>query len=100
MSSQRMNSLVMSTIKTQILSGRRPKFRVRKISFKMGWASPDTVCSVNNWFGCLSGHPSAMSGIATVTYAPVSAVTKHGLSWTQPWVTRLGSAFSVMPVNA
>jgi hypothetical protein len=39
------------------------------------------------------------SGIATVTYAPVFTVTKHGLSPTQPWVTRLGSAFSVMTVN-
>jgi hypothetical protein len=40
-----------------------------------------------------------MSGLATVKYAPVSTVTKHGLSMTQPWVTRLGSAISVMTVN-
>jgi hypothetical protein len=41
-----------------------------------------------------------MSGLATVTYAPVSMVTMHGLLPTQPWVTRLGSAFSVMTLNA
>jgi hypothetical protein len=40
-----------------------------------------------------------MSILGTVTYAAVSLVTKHGLSSTQPWVTRLGSAISVM-VNA
>jgi hypothetical protein len=42
----------------------------------MGRASPDTVCNVSRWFDCLSRHSSAMSGLATVTYAPVSTVTK------------------------
>jgi hypothetical protein len=36
-----------------------------------------------------------MSGLATVTYAPVSAVTWHDLSPIQPRMTRLGSALTV-----
>jgi hypothetical protein len=41
-----------------------------------------------------------MSGLATVTYAPMSTVTRHGLSPVQPLVTRLWSMFSEMTVNA
>jgi hypothetical protein len=37
-----------------------------------------------------------MSSLAAVTHAPVSTVLSHGLSPTQPCVTRLGSALSVM----
>jgi hypothetical protein len=40
-----------------------------------------------------------MSGLTTVTYAPVSTVTRHGLSPTQPYVTRPGSAFCVTTVT-
>jgi hypothetical protein len=84
----------------QMLCGRLPKVSVRKTSFKIGKASPDAVCNLRNWFGYLSGKPAEMSGLATWTYAPVFTITRHGLSSTQPWVTRLGSAFSVMTVNA
>jgi hypothetical protein len=100
MSSPKMNSLVILATKSQIFRGRRRRVRVRKTSFRMGSASPDAVCSLNRWFGCLSGYPAAISGLATVTFAPVSTVTRHGESPTEPWVTRLGSAFSVMTVNA
>jgi hypothetical protein len=47
-----------------------------------------------------SGHPAAISDLATVTFAPVSTIARHGMSLAQPWVTRIGSAFSVMTVNA
>jgi hypothetical protein len=65
MSSPKMSSLVISATKAQIFSGRHPRVRVRKTSFKMGRASSDTVCSLKRWFGYLSGHPAAMSGLAS-----------------------------------
>jgi hypothetical protein len=78
MSRPKMNSLVILAMKTHILSGRCPRVRVSRTSFKMGRDSPDTVCSMKPGFGCLSGHPAAMSGLATIMYAPVSTVTRHG----------------------
>jgi hypothetical protein len=57
---------VISPTKPQIISGRRPRFAVRETYFDMGRASSDTVCSAKRWFGCLSGHPTAVSGLATV----------------------------------
>jgi hypothetical protein len=44
------------------------------------------------WFGPSGGDVWP----ATVTYAPVSTVTRHGLSPTQPWLTRLILEFCVM----
>jgi diadenosine tetraphosphatase ApaH/serine/threonine PP2A family protein phosphatase len=41
-----------------------------------------------------------MSGLATITYAPLSTVTNRVLSPTQPCVTRVGSALLIMRVNA
>lgn len=41
-----------------------------------------------------------MLGLATVTYSPVSMVTRHGSSLTLICVTRLGSAHSIMTVSA
>jgi hypothetical protein len=51
------------------------------------------------WRNCLSGHLAAISGLITVTYVPVSMVTRHGLLPTQPSVTRLGSVYSSMTVK-
>jgi hypothetical protein len=41
-----------------------------------------------------------MSGLATVTYTLVLTVMRHGFSPTQPCITRLGPALSIMTVNA
>jgi hypothetical protein len=57
---------------------------VRKTCLKMGMVSADTTCSVKRWFGCLSGHPAAMSGLATVMYALVFMATSHWFSLIQP----------------
>jgi hypothetical protein len=54
---------------------------------------PSAACSVGS---DLSGHPTVMWGLVTVTYASVSTVTRHRLSLTQFYVTRLGSGLSVM----
>jgi hypothetical protein len=86
--------------KTQIFSRCRPRFRVRNPSFKRGREFLDTDCRIKSGSGFLFCHLAAWSSFATVTYAPVSTVTMHGSSPTHPWVTRLGSAFSVMMVNA
>jgi hypothetical protein len=53
---------------------------------KMGRASPDNVCSVKRWFGCLSDNPAT--------------VTKHGLSSTQPCAIRLRSDLTVKTITA
>jgi hypothetical protein len=45
-SSPKMKSFVILTTNTQILSGHLPRVNFRITSFKMGWASPDTFCSV------------------------------------------------------
>jgi hypothetical protein len=75
MSSLKMSSLVISVTKAHIVSGRRPRVRVIRTSFKMGRDFSDTVCSVKPGF------------------APVANVTRHGLSPSQPRVTRLVSVF-------
>jgi hypothetical protein len=94
-----MNSFVILATNAQICSGHRLGVSVRKTSFKIWRASPDTVYSVQRWFASLSDLPAAMSGRATVTYSPVSTVTTHGLSRTQRYVSRLGSALYVMTVR-
>jgi hypothetical protein len=66
------NNYFIQYIVTCLVGGRRPRVRVNRTSFRMGRDPPDMVCSVKFGFGCLSGHPAAMSGLATVTYAPVS----------------------------
>jgi hypothetical protein len=78
MFSPKMNSSVIFVTKTHILIGRCPRIRVSRTSFKLISDTPDTLCSVKPEFGSLSGHPAAMYGLATVTYAPVSTVTWHG----------------------
>lgn len=65
----------MLATKNHILIGRHPRISVGITSIKMVRTSPDAVCSVCRWFGCRSGHSAAMSGLATVTYTPVSTVT-------------------------
>jgi hypothetical protein len=94
-----MNSLVISATKTQIFSGHGSSVRIRKTSFKMGKASPDIICSGKLWFGCLTGHPAAMSGLASDVRSSVHCqqawfVTNPALGET------IGSAFPVMTVNA
>jgi hypothetical protein len=66
----------------------------------MGWASPEAACNYRWWYGCLSRHPGLISGLAAVTYAPVSTVTSFSALPIQPWVTKRGSALPVMTVNA
>jgi hypothetical protein len=54
-------------------------------SFKTRRMSPDAIlCS-------LSGSPAVMSDLAIVTDAPVSAVTRHGLTPIQPLAFRSSS---------
>jgi hypothetical protein len=88
MSSPKKGSPVIFATETHILTGQRPRFWGNRISFEMGRDSPDTICNVKPGFGYLSGHPAAMSGLATVTYDPVYRITRHGLSPSQPCVTR------------
>jgi hypothetical protein len=83
MSSPKMILSVISATNTQIYSGCRPRVSVTK-ALKMGRVSPDAVCRANFVDGSLSGSPAAISGLMTVTAAPVSMVTEQGLSATQP----------------
>jgi hypothetical protein len=55
---------------------------------------------VKCWFSSLLGHLAVMLGLATVMYASVLMVTRHSLSLTQPYVTRIASALSIMTVRA
>jgi hypothetical protein len=90
-----MSSSVISATNTQISSGRRPRVSVTKASFRIGRVSPDAVCRAHLVDGSLWGSPAAMSGLMTVTAAPVSMVTEQGLSATQPWATSLFPFLSV-----
>jgi hypothetical protein len=91
-----MSSCMIFATKTHIFSGRRPMFRGSR-PFKNIWDSPDTFCCVKPGFGSPSGHRAAISGRPTVTYAPVSTVTRYHLS---PFVTRLMPCFIVMSFSA
>jgi hypothetical protein len=51
----------------------------------------DAVCRTYDSFGFLSGIPATMSGLAMVTDAPVSMVTRQDLSCIQPSAIKLSS---------
>jgi hypothetical protein len=74
--------------------------RKPRTSFKSARASPDAVCNLRHCFCFFPGRPVAMSCLAAVIYAWVSTVRRHVLWVIQLLVTRLGSAFSEMIVNA
>jgi hypothetical protein len=60
---------------------------------------PQISSAACNIGSVVSGHPAVISGLAIVTYALVSTVTRYGLSRTQTCVTRLGSFLSIMTAH-
>jgi hypothetical protein len=79
-SNSRMNLIVILVTNAQIFSELRPRVSVRKSFFRMEKYFPDIFCSMHLWFGCYSGHPATTMGLATVTYALLSTVTRNLLS--------------------
>jgi hypothetical protein len=67
-------------------------------SFMTGIIRPEPTCRTHCRPGLLSGSPTTMSGLATVTNAPVLMVTRHGLSCIQPSATSLSSVLVQQPV--
>jgi hypothetical protein len=79
MSTLKMNTFVILETKTQILSWHRPKVSVRKTSFQIGRASPDTVCNLRCWFRCFSSQPAVMSGLGSVHGHKARFITNQAL---------------------
>jgi hypothetical protein len=63
----------------------------KRVSFKTGMVSLDAVWKTYCRLNYLSGCPTTMSGLTTVTDVSVSMVTRHGFSRIQPSVIRLSS---------
>jgi hypothetical protein len=94
MSRPKMNSLVILVTNTKIFSGRRPKVPEQLLSRWGGLSQiPSAACRIGSVAFQAIGQPCRAW---QVTYTPVSMVTRHGLSPTQPCVTRLGSAICFM----
>jgi hypothetical protein len=81
------------------IHGIRPRASCTKVSLRMKRVYPDTVSASMCPLGFLLGHPAATSGLAIVTNAPVSMITRHGLSQIQPWESRLSSALWAIILN-
>jgi hypothetical protein len=76
--SPKMKSSVILVTNTQVFSGRHPRLNVTKASFNMGMVSLRCrLQGIHRGWLSLSGSPAAMSGLATVTAAPVSIVMRH-----------------------
>jgi hypothetical protein len=81
---------------TQIFRARCPRVSSLSTSLSMGIVRPEPTCKTHYQPGLLSGSPTA-PGFATVTNAPASMVTGHGLSCIQPSATSLSSVLVQEP---
>jgi hypothetical protein len=88
-SSPRLNSSMIFATNTQVASGRRTTVICTKASFKIGRDSPDVIYKSYCVSGSLSGSRAVMSGLAIVTGAPVSTVTRHAFPPVRPSACRL-----------
>jgi hypothetical protein len=86
-----MNSSVISATNPQIFRAHCPRIRSTSASLTTGIVCPDIIYRTYCRLGFLSGSPTMISGLETVTNAPVSMVVRHGFSCFRPSATSLSS---------